>query len=54
MWQIEPRSNQYHSPHGQNNHVIVHFNSMLSPFVDVCAGNSFFETVITPEEEAHR
>ena len=43
-----------HSHHGQHNHVIVHFNSMLPPLLIVCAGNSASETVITPEEEDHR
>ena len=32
-------------------HVLVHLLSMLPPFLDDCAGNSFVETVITPEEE---
>ena len=27
---------------------------LLAPFVDVSAGDSAFETVITPEEEDHR
>ena len=42
------------SHYGQHGHVLVHLNSLLPPFVDGCAGNSAFETVITPEEEDHR
>jgi hypothetical protein len=45
---------QYHSHHGQLNHVLVHSITMLPPVVDVCAGNSASETVITPEGEEVR
>src|SRR3954469_25214567 len=37
-----------------NNHVIVHFNSMLSPLLMIASDDRRSETVITPEEEDHR